>query len=154
MDGKLEYGRYHNAERFFGYVRSKLKSLDSARARLEEERTWIRALRYDDANCSSGIVPSESSVERSVQALMEAEEAYAGEIAEAQNLRRIVEDAIDAMQRDNADAPGDADVLRRYYLLGWKTGRVTQRLHYNVKYIPDKRAVALMHVAPYVPLDW
>lgn len=151
MDGCMDPGRYGNAERFFDYVRSRLRSVDTMRERLALEQSWVRAVRYDGPGGSGA--PG-SPTEAAAQRLMEREEAYAASIADAQGAREAAEAAIDAMQRDGADAPGDAEVLRCYYILGWKTGRVAQALHYNSKYIPDKRAVALMHVAPYVPLDW
>ena len=145
-----DYSAYANSERFFCYLRSRMRALRRAHAELVERDDMVRAVRYEAGGHASG----GNHVEDAMAAAADRRDVLREEIARTDELRAIALGAIDRMERDGACADNDGRVLRMRYIEDLKPGTIARELHYSASYVPDKTAVALMHVAPYVPGEW
>lgn len=147
-----DYERYANAERFFGYLRSRLAGLETMRLELEESEGYLKGVRYDGASGKGGASDTVSAAALAHGAQVE---ALTSAVASVDTLLAAAESAIDGMERSGLGSDDDAALLRMYYILRWPNGRIAQRLRYaSAKYVSDRRAVALMHVALFVPSRW
>lgn len=147
-----DYARYPNAERLFRSCRRGSSEVKAARAQLDASRDMIRAVRYDAMGSAPG--GHSDPVAQSAERLMAVERRCAAAISRVGELHQMALDAIDEMERAGDAADGDAAVLRMYYLAGKSNGETASALGYSPGYIANKKAVAMMHVAPFVPLDW
>lgn len=143
---------YAAAEEFFSYIRSKVRGLESLQVALREQQETLQAMRPYGGGAPGGAA-SDPTAQAALR-IQEGCERLAEAIADVERLRALAEQAIDGMQRAGADADLDAGALRLYYLTAMPTGDAARALGYNPKYFADKRELALIHVAPFVPLSW
>ena len=153
MPGRDGYRREGDAAEFFGECRNAVRKLRALNERLDDmaDNGYLRAITYGPRAAGG---PGESRVERDAMqsdALYDEIRRCADRYAE---LLFTAQAAVSEMEADGADAEGDVALLDYYYLQAKSVRECARLMGYSESWVRHKKALALVHVAPYAPRSW
>lgn len=152
MDDRAER-EVGNATEFLDACRRAVGRLAALNARMDDmaDNGYLRAISYD----SVGSATSQASpVERAAMASDELWQQTRAAAKRYSDLLYMAQDAFSRMEQAGADSPGDVELLDYYYLQAKSARRIARIMSYSEDYVRQKKALAIVHVAPYIPPSW
>lgn len=142
-----------DATAFLDECRRAVRKLAAVDARLDDmaDNGYMRAVSYDRAGGDGGPSDPTARSALSADALWDEARAAADRYAA---LLHAAQGALSAMEADGADADGDVALIDYYYLQAKSLRRCARLMGYSESYVRDKKALAVIHFAPYAPRDW
>lgn len=152
MDAKATHD-VGNATDFLDACRKAVGRLAALNARMDDmaDNGYLRAISYDSVGSST---TASNPTERAAMASDELWEQVRGAAKRYADLLYAAQDAFSRMEEAGADSPGDVELLDYYYLQAKSTRRIARIMSYNEDYVRQKKALAVVHVAPYIPQAW
>ena len=146
-------GREGVAVEFFGDCRKSVRKLKALDARLDDmsDNGYMHAIGYDASpsggDRTSAVEYAAMSDDALLAAIRKAADRYAA-------LLYLAQEAMSEMEAAGADSDGDVAVLDYYYLQAKGIRACARLMGYSETWTRHKKALALVHIAPFVPTDW